>query len=103
MCVSLCYMERRARALDTDPLGAASCGRPPPEGVARLWIRDPMGRSLFFGEYARIFVLRSCLRVSCEEWYVWHYALAPELRLASVVAVLAECRLRSATTCSVVS
>ena len=47
MCVSLCYMERRARALDTDPLGAASCGRPPPEGVARLWIRDPMGRSLF--------------------------------------------------------
>ena len=50
MCVSLCYMERRARALDTDPLGAASCGRPPPEGVARLWIRDPMGRSLLFDE-----------------------------------------------------
>ena len=50
MCVSLCYMERRARALDTDPLSAASCGRPPPEGVARLWIRDPMKRSRFFDE-----------------------------------------------------
>ena len=54
-------MERRARALDTDPLGAASCGRPPPEGVARLRIRDPMGRSLFLDEYQMNGALRSAI------------------------------------------